>query len=685
MAAPSVTLIGGLRAFDHTVTVDEETVLTLALYMEGNASHLTYCPSGESIFGSHVVKPSTLVDNSLPCGSLNRRLAIGDRVFFLSCPDSLEKEDEAAGLEAFVLHSASCLVNRPPLPCIFEDGVVERILYTPDTTLDTPIPFLFEWTTLLLGRCSRNLHNAGVFYGLWASLFQYNCDISVVRAFFDAWSTKTNTLVTCQGKLSIILMDMDRIFGLPISSQFYDEISPMVADFTDVRSSDLPYSCRCLFLAYHHLWQSSQSNVLPTTAWVKFWFRTEDNAVPVSDPWTAWGLGHTAAGTSSITQWPYLYSWLAVYFHTHREDLGGSRCRGLSFGNPSLRRSVTEELACDLFRHLPVPMWHRYVLGAANTFALVDERKKPISRQHYESLLSVRCCSLMARRSIRFFVEPYCPIRFARQFGYCQDLPGDLGVRADQRETTSLSELVALWKTSFVRLCGRLDLPLSEGPTRDLGTTFAYYTWWRYHMSPRFQAEKRKTMTVIGPIHANGGRKARSQLVHLRLCIEEEEGARGSSAHFSPFATDISSSNFGGRPSAFLSTIGVRSSRDCSHISSLEAPEAEAPREEVSFLASTVQIGSCALEGTEVVGDLVEIAPSSIQLEILQEVVPPVVQEEATTEEEAPAPVLQEAEAAPAPSIEEVVEVEAPTVKEEAILVLEVQEEASIVQEEAPT
>ncbi|KAG9454216.1 hypothetical protein H6P81_007120 [Aristolochia fimbriata] len=90
--------------------------------MEGDASHMTYCPSGESILRGHAEKPSTLVDHSRSCGFLNRRLAIDNCVFFLSCPDSLEKEDKAARPETFVLQGASWLVNRPPLPRMFEDG-----------------------------------------------------------------------------------------------------------------------------------------------------------------------------------------------------------------------------------------------------------------------------------------------------------------------------------------------------------------------------------------------------------------------------------------------------------------------------------------------------------------------------------------------------------------------------------
>ncbi|KAG9453963.1 hypothetical protein H6P81_006867 [Aristolochia fimbriata] len=53
MAAPSATLVGGLRAFDHTVVVEGETIQTLALYMEGDASHMTYLPErGIGFWGS---------------------------------------------------------------------------------------------------------------------------------------------------------------------------------------------------------------------------------------------------------------------------------------------------------------------------------------------------------------------------------------------------------------------------------------------------------------------------------------------------------------------------------------------------------------------------------------------------------------------------------------------------------
>ncbi|KAG9450356.1 hypothetical protein H6P81_010321 [Aristolochia fimbriata] len=263
------------------------------LFGGGDASRITCCPSGESIFGGHAVKRPPLVDRSHPHGSLSRPLATGESVFFIPCPDSsCEDEDVAAGLETFALQNALRTANQPSLPRTladdFMDGGVVRNFHAPDTTLDTPLPFLFEWTTLLLGRCSRTRRNAGVYYGLWTSIFQYSCDASVVQGFLDSWSPEEKTLITCQGELSITLLDMDRIFGLPICGQFYDEVCPMVADLKDVWSSTLPYNCQYLFLAYHHLCRGSESRTLSTASWVSFWFRTEDDVVPAHDPWTAW-------------------------------------------------------------------------------------------------------------------------------------------------------------------------------------------------------------------------------------------------------------------------------------------------------------------------------------------------------------------------------------------------------------
>ncbi|KAG9458141.1 hypothetical protein H6P81_002649 [Aristolochia fimbriata] len=155
MAAPSVTLTCGLHAFDHAVTVKGEPLLTLALYIEGEVSRIIYCPSGKSVFGHHAVKCPPLVNRSLSQGSLSTPLAIGERILFISCSDSSCK-DVAAGPQTFALQSALHSVNQSPLPWTladdFMDAGVRRNPHLPDVNLDAPLPFLFEWTTLILGR-----------------------------------------------------------------------------------------------------------------------------------------------------------------------------------------------------------------------------------------------------------------------------------------------------------------------------------------------------------------------------------------------------------------------------------------------------------------------------------------------------------------------------------------------------
>ncbi|KAG9458412.1 hypothetical protein H6P81_002920 [Aristolochia fimbriata] len=755
MAAPSVALIGGLRAFDHTVIVGDETVQTLALYKEGDASHLTYCPSGESIFGGHAVKYPSPVDRFLPYGSLSRSLATGDHIFFLPCPGSSEDEVVASDPGFLALQSALLVANRPPrtLQDRFMDKEVVPTL--PGTPMDTPIPFLYEWTTLLLGRCSRTLRDAGVYHGLWASIFQYNCDMSVVRAFIDAWSTETNTLVTCQGELSVTLLDMDRIFGLPISGHFHDEVSPTVADFKDVRSSALPYSCRRLFQAYHHLCRSSGSNVISATAWVKFWFRTEDNVVPVNDPWTAWyasygrdmpppreftaierdvfdflrvtpgkedevhlaallsvwlsrfvfrstcddirpmvfkvaiyiasgvrfalagpalaclykGLGQAVAGWPSIVQWPYLYSWLAVYFHSHGEDLGGAHRPGMvAFGNPSLRRVFDEDQAHNLFRRLPVLVWNRYALGWNSVSALVDEpkQKRPLPKAAYESLLSVRWYFLM-------------------------DLPGDLGFKTNRREVTSLSELMNLWRASVIRPCGRLDLPLPGEPTRDPGVTLAYYNWWKEHISPHFEQNRLELLPAVSAVGDSEEdedydsdrsyprkRRPKGKKQVVVSSVKKKRAPLTVLNDASPSMKkkprkEVPPVSIPPSPPTFLppipeiepptSSLPEHPPVETVHISS----SSEAPKAPPEGMSAIAQTGSSVAvpEGIEVVEELAEVVLCLTQPEVqpAREAVPPVVremteEEEATIEEEVPALVLREVETAPTPSGEELVEVE---------------------------
>ncbi|KAG9449902.1 hypothetical protein H6P81_009867 [Aristolochia fimbriata] len=211
------------------------------------------------------------------------------------------------------------------------------------------------------------------------------------------------------------------------------------------------------------------------------------------------GLGQATAGLSSIAQWSYLYSWLAVYFYTHGEDLEGVRCPGMiSFGNPSLQRTFDEEQVRDLFRRLPVSVWNRYILGGNTISSLVVESKALISRPAYESLLSVLClCGNLGIARICSWIWGLRPVS---------------------------GRLVTLWEAKLVRPCGQLDLPLRGEPTRDPRTTFVYYTWWKEHMFPQFEQGRLESTASVAA--GSSGQEEDYDSDHSHPCRRRPEGKK---------------------------------------------------------------------------------------------------------------------------------------------------------------
>ncbi|KAG9445024.1 hypothetical protein H6P81_016364 [Aristolochia fimbriata] len=460
MAAPSVSLINGLRAFDHTVTVGEEPVLTFALYMEGDASRLTYCPSGESVFGGHVVKPPSLVDRSLPYRSLSRSLATGDRVFFLPCPGSFEDEAVAAGPDTFALQSALLVANWPPrtLQDRFMDGEVVQAFLALDTTSSVSY---------------REKKTRSIWRHSFRSGYPGSCFVLPAATIYSLWSSR---------------------------------------------------------------WRASWllGSVLPWPA--PPWLAPPWPALPWLVSAEVYGtrpLGHCRllSGLTCIPRWPYIFT------HTGK----------------TLKGSVVQ--ICDLW------------------------------------------------------------------------------ARANQREATSLSELVTLWEASFIHPFGRLDLPLPGRPTQDPGTTFAYYTWWREHVSPRFQRRLEQTISEVA------GSDGEDEDYDSDWCHPRRRRPKGK------------------KP---VSATSKKKARVEVQPTSLPSPP--------TFLPPISE--EAAEEAT-----IEEEAPAPV------------------FQEEAPALVFQEE--TPAPVVEEVVEIEAPTVQEEASVVQEeaptpaveapapaIEEVAEVVQEE---
>ncbi|KAA0052363.1 hypothetical protein E6C27_scaffold207G002060 [Cucumis melo var. makuwa] len=79
----------------------------------------------------------------------------------------------------------------------------------------------WEWLELVVGRNTRLLYSTRLYGAVTASLYTYDCNSDVVRAFCEAWCPSTNTLHTMAGELSISLWDLWSFGGLPIKGAYY--------------------------------------------------------------------------------------------------------------------------------------------------------------------------------------------------------------------------------------------------------------------------------------------------------------------------------------------------------------------------------------------------------------------------------------------------------------------------------
>ena len=117
------------------------------------------------------------------------------------------------------------------------------------------------------------IHNA-----VYASLYTYDRNPDIIRAFCEAWCPVTNTLHTSVGELSISLWDLRLLGGLPIVGDIYEEVNPSALELTSVSETTntkcVPHCCEFLFSAYHFLpkRQRGPSQVSINT-WIRFWFK----------------------------------------------------------------------------------------------------------------------------------------------------------------------------------------------------------------------------------------------------------------------------------------------------------------------------------------------------------------------------------------------------------------------------
>ncbi|KAK6139578.1 hypothetical protein DH2020_026680 [Rehmannia glutinosa] len=135
----------------------------------------------------------------------------------------------------------------------------------------------WEWTKYVLSRCKNSFQKVKIYDDVYASLFMFDNNSNIMRAFCEAWCPSTNTLLTSFGEFSVSLWDLHTLVGLPISGSLYNEVVPCAKEltgFNEAASRFLPRSCSYLLHAYHHLRKfvnGGQSSQVPVIEWIRFW------------------------------------------------------------------------------------------------------------------------------------------------------------------------------------------------------------------------------------------------------------------------------------------------------------------------------------------------------------------------------------------------------------------------------
>ncbi|KAL0287357.1 UNVERIFIED_CONTAM: hypothetical protein Scaly_2767300 [Sesamum calycinum] len=143
----------------------------------------------------------------------------------------------------------------------------------------------WEWTKHVLSRCGDRLRHLKIYDVVYASLFTYDHNSDIVKAFCEVWCPLTNTFLTSAEEMSISLWDLHELAGLPMAGCLYDEVVPSALELTGVdekRERFVPRSSKYLLYAYHLL-QSADDNRCSHVSidkWVKFWSKKTTKYYP---------------------------------------------------------------------------------------------------------------------------------------------------------------------------------------------------------------------------------------------------------------------------------------------------------------------------------------------------------------------------------------------------------------------
>ncbi|KAL0439223.1 UNVERIFIED_CONTAM: hypothetical protein Slati_2405300 [Sesamum latifolium] len=111
-----------------------------------------------------------------------------------------------------------------PLPSVLSDNI-------PDFDIEGNLNHVHK------SRAKDKLRLIKAYDVVYASLFTYDHNFNVIKAFCEVWCPLTNTLLTSAGELSISLWDLHDLAGLSMTGYLYDEVVPNALELTGVDES----------------------------------------------------------------------------------------------------------------------------------------------------------------------------------------------------------------------------------------------------------------------------------------------------------------------------------------------------------------------------------------------------------------------------------------------------------------
>ncbi|KAJ8443399.1 hypothetical protein Cgig2_018832 [Carnegiea gigantea] len=304
-----------------------------------------------------------------------------------------------------------------------------------------------DWTKRVLARFEEPLKQDGVFGAVGVSQFPYHFDANIWRAFCKLWGPLTNTLHHGAGKVGISLYDLERVGGhnkYPAAVAELLRIHAELCEFFTKLSIFIMTSKYLVYFAYGEQTDSEKEKVE-----IK-----KRSPLRISRQKRIEDLNITAEGELAA----FLAFWLSRFVLPHDSFLDGFWATSYIYhdlGDAASNPNYPELFPC-LYRRRPdsdcpddfsTLVCHAGLLGSKLSLPQArhifrDVRYLSLRASSYREnsrngrdmidmglpekfLLSIRSAVLPVRVGAELILEPYYPNRFARQFGFDQEVPSN--------------------------------------------------------------------------------------------------------------------------------------------------------------------------------------------------------------------------------------------------------------------